>query len=139
MCRIDLLWARPYARTRASVSVDEVYHWQCLVSREHGWVPFTFCEKGRDLNEAMNFSFCSKPKREIIFQMADRDYTIDWTRMVQRNIRSGTERHVSSCVPASMHSLHVRGSCVRVRACSYVRGARCPFVGLFGVQLLMRR
>jgi len=89
-------WVKPYASVMPTDADDEMdnYEWQCLVSRDLGWVAYDTCQKGRNLNESMNFSYHSVPKRELMFQMGDRDYMIDWSRMVQRNIRSGTERPI---------------------------------------------
>lgn len=87
-------WVKPYSSIMPSDEEADNYEWQCLVSRDSGWVAYDVCQKGRNLNEAMNFSYHSMPKRELMFQMGDSDYMIDWSRMVQRNIRSGTERPI---------------------------------------------
>ena len=39
------------------VCVRERERERCLVSRDLGWVPYTVDQRGRDLNEAMNFSY----------------------------------------------------------------------------------
>jgi hypothetical protein len=85
-------WARPEQIHDPKENQDQV--WQCMVDREYGWVPYELCQHRRDLNEAMDFGYFSEPRRNMMFDLNGRTYMIDWSRMVQRNVRSGTERPI---------------------------------------------
>jgi len=89
-------WARPEKPHEPEVGGDHV--WQCMIDRDLGWANYEYDRHGADLNEKMDFGYFSVPRREMTFDLNGRTYMIDWSRLMQRNVRSGTERPIR-CVP----------------------------------------
>lgn len=90
-------WARP-ENTRHEPEVGGDHVWQCMIDRDLGWANYEDDQNGADLNEKMDFGYFSVPRREMMFELNGRTYMIDWSRLMQRNVRSGTERPIR-CVP----------------------------------------
>jgi hypothetical protein len=78
--------------------------------------PYKKCQHGRELNEAIDFTYFSEPRRDFTFDLNDRTYTLDWSRMIQRNIRTGTERPIRCALPDQENGFVDDDWCVRTLA-----------------------